>query len=48
MNTVGQIEKKTQQGVVNLFRDMHSYNYLGNRADREGNRSWKGFPGNDA
>jgi type I restriction enzyme R subunit len=31
MSTVGQIEKKTQQRVVNLFRDTLGYDYLGNR-----------------
>jgi hypothetical protein len=39
MSTVGQIEKKTQQRVVNLFHDTLDYDYLGNWADREGNRN---------
>jgi type I restriction enzyme R subunit len=39
MNSVGQIEKKTQQRVVNLFRDTLGYDYLGNWADREGNQN---------
>ena len=39
MSTVGQIEKKTQQRVVNLFRDTLGYDYLGNWSDREGNRN---------
>jgi hypothetical protein len=29
--TVGQIERKTQQRVVKLFRDTLGYDYLGNR-----------------
>jgi type I restriction enzyme, R subunit len=28
-NNVGQIEKKTQQRVVKLFRDILGYDYLG-------------------
>jgi len=39
MSTVGQIEKKTQQRVVNLFRDILKYDYLGDWTDREGNRN---------
>ena len=39
MSTVGQIEKKTQQRVVKLFRDTLGYDYLGNWSDREGNRN---------
>jgi len=39
MSTVGQIEKKTQQRVVKLFRDTLGYDYLGDWTDREGNRS---------
>ena len=39
MSTIGQIEKKTQQRVVKLFRDTLDYDYLGNRTDREGNRN---------
>ena len=35
--TVGQIERKTQQRVVKLFRDTLGYDYLGNWIDREGN-----------
>ena len=34
---VGQIERKTQQRVVKLFRDTLGYDYLGNWIDREGN-----------
>ena len=30
MSTVGQIEKKTQQRVVRLFRDTLGYDYLSN------------------
>ena len=37
MSTVGQIEKKTQQRVVKLFRDALHYDYLGDWTDREGN-----------
>jgi type I restriction enzyme R subunit len=39
MSTVGQIEKKTQQRVVNLFRNTLGYDYLGNWTDREGNHN---------
>ena len=37
MSTVGQIEKKTQQRVVKLFRDALHYDYLGDWTDRDGN-----------
>ena len=37
MSTVGQIEKKTQERVVKLFRDTLGYDYLGDWNDREGN-----------
>jgi type I restriction enzyme R subunit len=48
MSTVGQIEKKTQQRIVKLFRENLDYDYLGDWTDREGNaniepdllRSW--------
>lgn len=39
MSTVGQIEKRTQNRVVELFRDTLDYRYLGNWIDREGNRN---------
>ncbi|MFB9123567.1 type I restriction endonuclease subunit R [Paraburkholderia dipogonis] len=39
MSTVGQIEKKTQERVVQLFRDSLGYEYLGNWIDRVGNRN---------
>ncbi|WP_250866200.1 type I restriction endonuclease subunit R [Caballeronia sp. INSB1] len=39
MNTVGQIEKKTQERVVNLLRDSLGYEYLGNWIDRVDNRN---------
>ena len=39
MSTVGQIEKKTQERVVKLFRDTLKYDYLGDWTDREGNRN---------
>ncbi len=35
MSAVGQIEKKTQQRVVALFRDRLKYDYLGNWIDRD-------------
>ncbi|MGH6635536.1 MAG: hypothetical protein ACRED0_05185 [Gammaproteobacteria bacterium] len=38
MGTVGQIEKKTQQRLVALFRDTLGYACLGNWIDREDNR----------
>lgn len=37
MSMVGQIEKRTQQRVVKLFRDTLHYDYLGDWRDREGN-----------
>jgi type I restriction enzyme R subunit len=37
MTTVGQIEKKTQQRIVKLFRETLDYDYLGDWTDREGN-----------
>ena len=37
MPTVGQIERKTQQRVVKLFRERLGYAYLGDWTDREGN-----------
>ncbi|HBA88581.1 MAG TPA: restriction endonuclease subunit R [Geobacter sp.] len=39
MTTVGQIEKKTQQRVVRLFRDTLGYEHLGVWIDRENNRN---------
>ena len=39
MSTIGQIEKKTQQRVVKLFRDTLGYDYLGDWTDRAGNRN---------
>ena len=39
MATVGQIEKKTQQRVVKLFRETLGYDYLGNWNDRANNRN---------
>jgi type I restriction enzyme R subunit len=38
-DTVGQIEKKTQQRVVKLFREQLGYDYLGDWIDRENNRN---------
>lgn len=39
MSTVGQVERKTQQRVVRLFRDTLGYDYLGDWTDRVGNRN---------
>ena len=44
MSTVGQIEKKTQQRVVKLFRDTLGYDYLGDWTDREDNRNIEAGP----
>lgn len=35
MDSVGQIEKKTQARVISLFQDRLDYEYLGNRIDRD-------------
>ena len=35
--SVGQIERKTQDRIVTLFRDKLEYTYLGNWEDREQN-----------
>ena len=37
IESVGQLERKTQDRVVALFRDRLSYEYLGNWEEREGN-----------
>ena len=34
---IGQIEKRTQQRVVKLFRDQLGHDYLGDWTEREGN-----------
>lgn len=39
MTTVGQIEKKTQQRVIKLFREQLGYDYLGDWIDRKNNRN---------
>jgi len=36
-STVGQIERKTQNRIVKLFRDELKYTYLGNWEDRPNN-----------
>ncbi|QOX79847.1 HsdR family type I site-specific deoxyribonuclease [Trichlorobacter lovleyi] len=38
-SAVGQIEKKTQQRVIRLFREQLGYDYLGDWIDRENNRN---------
>src|SRR5258708_7211292 len=35
--TIGQLERKTQDRVVAIFRDRLSYEYLGNWEERDGN-----------
>jgi type I restriction enzyme R subunit len=53
MPSVGQIERKTQQRVVKLFREQFGYAYLGDWTEREGNaniepaqlRRWRTRPG---
>ena len=37
MSVVGQVEKRTQQRVVKLFRETLHYDYLGDWTDRDGN-----------
>jgi type I restriction enzyme R subunit len=39
MSTIGQVERKTQQRVVKLFREVLEYDYLGNWSDRDINRN---------
>jgi type I restriction enzyme R subunit len=39
MSVVGQIEKRTQQRVVKLFREQLGYAYLGDWTERDGNRN---------
>ncbi len=39
MSVVGQIEKRTQQRIVKLFREQLGYEYLGDWTDRDGNRN---------
>ncbi len=39
MNTIGQIERATQNRVVRLFRESLGYDYLGNWEDRAGNHN---------
>ena len=39
MSAIGQIEKRTQQRVVKLFREQLGYDYLGDWTDRAGNRN---------
>ncbi len=37
MNTIGQIERITQNRVIELFQEELGYTYLGNWKDRVGN-----------
>jgi hypothetical protein len=37
MTTPGQVEKKTQQRAIKLFRDALGYEYLGDSTEHEGN-----------
>ena len=39
MNTIGQVEKKTQARVVALFQKQLGYEHLGNWIDQEDNRN---------
>ena len=39
MNTVGQIERKTQNRVVKLLHDTLNYTYIDNWQDRADNRN---------
>ena len=39
MSTVGEVEKRTQQRIVKLFREQLGYDYLGDWIDREGNHN---------
>lgn len=39
MSTVGQLERRTQDRVIRLFRDRLGYDYLGNWIDRPDNRN---------
>lgn len=39
MSKIGQIERATQNRVVQLFKNTLEYNYLGNRQDRPNNRN---------
>ncbi len=39
MSTIGQRETQTQQSVIDFFRDILGYSYLGNWKDRPDNRN---------
>ena len=39
MSTVGELERKTQNRVVQLFQRVLGYDYLGNWEDRPNNRN---------
>ena len=39
MTTIGQIERKTQQWVIKLFRNKLGYEYLGDWTERDNNRN---------
>ena len=45
MTDVGQMGRRTQQRVVQLFRDTLAYDYLGDWTDRPGNRNIEQDPG---
>jgi type I restriction enzyme R subunit len=39
MNKIGQLERETQNRVVQLFQQQLGYHYLGNWQDRNNNRN---------
>ena len=39
MSDIGQIERETQNRLINLFQNELGYSYLGNWEKREGNRN---------
>jgi type I restriction enzyme R subunit len=38
--SVGQLERKTQNRIVELFKNLLNYDYLGNWKERAGNRNF--------